>query len=415
MEIFDIAIIGGGPSGMMAALTAAKNKAKVVLIEKNNILGRKLLATGNGRCNITNCIIELDNYHGSTPEFVLPVFDQFNQNDSINFFKSINVLLKEEDRGRMFPTSNQAETVTQALSNELIAAKVLVRLNSCVKSITPNGLWQIDLEDKSTIKAKIIILTTGGKAAHHFGSSGDGLFWSKNLSHTIVPIFGSLVPIETVETWPKKVQGIKINAKVRAFYKDVLIAEKEGDLLFTHYGLSGPAIMGISRFIADLVLDSLHKVKIQIDLLPNISHSKLLENINQIFQNNGSKSIINNLQGVLPTNLISQALSDAEININKKSAEASRQERLRIVQSLKLFPATVDKLLPLKEAQVTRGGICVTEVDNLSLASKLVPNLYFAGEILDLDADSGGYNLQWAWSSGYVAGLHASSIKMARS
>jgi len=411
MKIFDIAIIGGGPAGMMAGIIAGSNEAEVVLIEKNDSLGHKLLATGNGRCNITNQIINVSNYHGSDPCFVLPIFKKFSQKDTVDFFESLGVKLKEEDRGRLFPITDQAGTVLASLEKNLSTNNVTIKLDSCVKNIIFSDCWHIALDDNETIKARKVILTTGGRAAYHFGSSGDGLFWSQNLKHTIAPIYSALVPIETFERWPAKIQGIKTKVRARAYYQNKLVAEDCGDLLFTHYGLSGPAVMGLAGVIADLVECSSAPVELKLDLLPDLNENELIEKINYLFEENGAKSILNNLSEFLPQNLIKQTLAIPKIDLTKKSAEASRAERTNICKHLKEFSAKVSKLRPLKEAQVTRGGINTNEINNQTLESLIAPGLYFAGEILDIYADSGGYNLQWAWSSGYVSGQSASKAK----
>ena len=407
MNDFDIAIIGAGPSGIMAAISAAAQGARVVLIEKNEKIGRKILATGNGRCNLTNIHIDVSRYHGADSNFVKAVFEQFDQKQTMAFFESIGVILKEEDRGRIFPRTNQATTVVHALKQRLDELRVTLCTNSCVKKIEKKNNWLISLGNDRNVWAKKLILTTGGKAAYQFGSSGDGLFWSKNFKHTIQPIYAALVPVETTETWPKEIQGIKLETRVRVIKNNQIISEKTGDLLFTHYGLSGPAIMGVARDVADNPTFS----HLKVDFLPEINEQNLLQKINNLFEDNGSKSIINNLLGFIPKNLLSQLLQIQNINPNKKSAEVDKRQRINIVETLKSLSLHVSKLRPLKEAQVTRGGITTAEVDNKTLESSLVPDLFFAGEILDIDGDSGGFNLQWAWSSGFVSGLHAARKK----
>jgi len=405
MNNYDVAIVGAGPSGILAAISAAEHHASVILIDKNNHIGRKILATGNGRCNITNRDIRASHYHGRNPKFTEAVFAQFTGQQTRVFFESIGVILKEEDRGRLFPRTNQASTVVDALEHKLLDLKIDVRTNFNIKNIQDKNGWDITPENGQVIHSQKLIIATGGRAAHHFGSSGDGLFWIKNLGHTIEPIYASLVPLETVETWPNDIQGLKIKARVYSVVNNERVTEKDGDLLFTHYGLSGPAIMGVARDLSDEKKNN----SVEIDLIPDFDSKKLLEKINLIFEQNGSKSILNNLLGFVPKNLLVQTLKQNNLDQNTKSAEISRAQRQEIVRALKCLKLRVKKLRPLKEAQVTRGGIDTLEVDNNSLESLLFPGLYFAGEILDIDADSGGYNLQWAWSSGYVAGLHAAS------
>ncbi|MFA5197399.1 MAG: NAD(P)/FAD-dependent oxidoreductase [Patescibacteria group bacterium] len=409
MKPYDIAIIGAGPAGIMASLFAAKNGAKVVLIEKNDIIGRKILATGNGRCNLTNKFVNVTSYHGDNPSFVEPIFSQFGSEQTVAFFESLGVVLKEEDRGRIFPRTNQASTIVQALEHELSENKVTVMVKSIVKNIERDKLWQIDIEDNNQLLAKSLVLTTGGKAAFQFGSSGDGLFWAKKLGHTIEPLYAALVPIETAESWPATIQGLKVEAKIKAFYKNNPLAEKTGDLLFTHYGLSGPAVMSLSGDFADKADDKQNNVRLEIDFFPEADTRELHEKINSIFQSNGAKSALNNLRGMIPQNLLELILYNMSLDKDKKSAEFSNAEIGNIIKAFKSTVLHLKKLRPLKEAQVTRGGICLKEIDNNTLESKKIQNLFFAGEIIDIDGDSGGFNLQWAWSSGYVAGSHASN------
>jgi hypothetical protein len=409
MKPYDIAIIGAGPAGIMASLFAAKNGAKVVLIEKNDIIGRKILATGNGRCNLTNKFVNVTSYHGDNPSFVEPIFSQFGSGQTVAFFESLGVVIKEEDRGRIFPRTNQASTIVQALGHELSENMVTVMVRSIVKNIERDKLWQIDIEDNNQLLAKSLILTTGGKAAFQFGSSGDGLFWAKKLGHTIEPLYAALVPIETAESWPATIQGLKVEARIKAFYKDNLLAEKTGDLLFTHYGLSGPAVMSLSGNFADKADDKQNNVRLEIDFFPETGTRELHEKINSIFQSNGAKTALNNLRGMIAQNLLELILNNMSLNKDKKSAEFSNAEIGNIIKAFKSTVLHLKKLRPLKEAQVTRGGICLKEIENNTLESKKIQNLFFAGEIIDIDGDSGGFNLQWAWSSGYVAGSHASN------
>ena len=409
MKNIDVAIIGAGPAGIMASLFAAKNGARVLLIEKNEIIGRKILATGNGRCNLSNKNIETVRYHGSNPNFVDAIFSQFDYEQTIAFFESIGVFLKEEDHGRIFPRTNQATTIVQALEHELIENNIQIMTNANVKSISNKTSWKIDLENHSSYLAEKIILTTGGKAAHQFGSSGDGLFWAKNMGHTVRPLYAALVPVETTETWPTKIQGLKVESRLKAFNKNQLLSENFGDLLFTHYGLSGPAIMGISGEIAPAVSEKPNYVRLEIDFIPEIDNEHLKRKINLLLQNNGAKSIINNLRGMVPQGLIEVILDNVSIAKEKKSAEISQKEIENIISALKSADLHIKKLRPLKEAQVTKGGISLDEINNCTLESNIINNIYFAGEILDIDGDSGGFNLQWAWSSGYVAGTNSFS------
>lgn len=402
---YDVAVIGAGPAGIMAAIFAARGGARVVLLEKNDQTGRKILATGNGRCNLTNKNIELSRYHGQDVGFTRPIFSSFDQVGTMKFFEDLGVVLKEEDRGRIFPRTNQATTVTEALSHELQELGVEIKLGFTVKSIQHNSDWTITNDAGAQIFARNLILTTGGKAAHQFGSSGDGLFWAKNLGHTIVPIHAALAPIEVSEPWVSELMGIKLTAKVQLLANDELITRREGDIIFTHFGISGPAVMGLAREV-DPIIEAKQVVQISIDLLPDITSEKLDSMIVDQIAANSKKLVSSIIAGFVPKNLVPRILSFSGIMIDTKAAEISKASRRNIIGTLKDFRLTVTKVRPLKEAQVTAGGVSTAEVD-ATLQSKIVPTLYFAGEILDIDGDSGGFNLQWAWSSGAVAGQGA--------
>jgi len=403
--MYDIAIIGAGAAGIMAALSASENSKSVVLIEKNQIIGRKILATGNGRCNLTNRNIDVSRFHGAESSFIKNILSEFDQTKTMQYFESLGLILKEEDNGRIFPRTNQASTVVDALSHQLNQQKVAVKANCLVKEIKYDNIWKIKAENNQEIAAKKLILTTGGKAAHHLGSSGDGLFWTKKMGHALTPIHAALVPIETVESWTKDIQGLKVEGTAKIVVNGKVLDQKHGDILFTHYGLSGPAIMGLSRTIAPLLEKS--KVFIKIDIIPEESDSSLDEKIKKIFSLNGVKSVKNALAGIVPANLVLTILKNLSINPDKKSAEISRNDRQAIIECLKSLTLTVKNIRPLKEAQITSGGILSSEIDPKTMRSKIIPELYFAGEIIDVDGDSGGFNLQWAWSSGHLAGKSA--------
>ena len=406
---YDIAIIGAGPSGIMAAISARQNGASVILIEKNDAIGRKILATGNGRCNITNKLTAVKNYHGANPGFIGSVLSQFDQFKTINYFEALGLILKEEDRGRMFPRTNQATSVVDILKHELTRLKVEVKLNAEVKKIENKSGWEITLLDASIINSDKLILTTGGKAAHQFGSSGDGHFWVKNLGHRVVDIYAALVALETKESWVRDLQGLKVEATANFFVDDKIISKRSGDLIFTHFGLSGPAIMSQARFVAPFVNDN--NVKVELDFMADQSASELDAVISKIFNASGSKVVKNALVGLLPAKLITTVLSQSDIDAETKTAIISKEQRNRIVKNLKSLTLNISKLRPLKEAQVTRGGVSTDEIDVETLESKKIKGLYFAGEVMDVDGDSGGFNLQWAWSTGYIAGQSASLVK----
>lgn len=398
---FDVAIIGGGPAGIMSAIITSE-KHSVILIEKNEFVGRKILATGNGRCNLTNCDIKIDRYHGGDLDFIKKVLANFNQFDTMKFFENLGVVLKEEDNGRIFPRTNQAQTIVDALTDELIENKVNIKTNSAVKNvIKTDDIFKVILQNGDIFNSKKLILSTGGKASAHLGSSGDGYFWVENMGHTTTPTSPALVPIETVETWPAEISGLKVEGKSTVTVEGVVISEKSGDILFTHFGVSAPAIMYHATHIGPHLGKN---IKIHLDLFPDLDIKALDNKLTQLFAVSGKKAIKNTLSGIIPSNLAPVILNLLDIKQDKKTAEVSKEDRLIIATILKDLILTVKQLRPFKEAQVTRGGITLTEIDANSLQSKIVPGLYFAGEILDCNGDSGGFNLQWAWSSGHLAG-----------
>jgi predicted Rossmann fold flavoprotein len=445
---FDVAVVGAGPAGILAAIFAARSGADVIIIEKNDQIGRKILATGNGRCNITNKEVTASKYHGRDTSFVRPILLGFDQNTTIQFFTSVGVPLKEEDHGRIFPVSDRASDVVNALKKELQRLNVKVTTGFIVKSITPISLssptiptvlpaqvfdretditaqtesaviqrkkkpdswpptrndesWEVTGEDGQLITADNLILTTGGKAAHQFGSSGDGLFWAAKLGHHIVPIHAALVPFEVEENIVKEIMGIKLPVLAHLITEEKKVASKEGDILFTHYGVSGPAAMGVAREVDPILLTG-KKCIISIDITPRLSENKLSELLIDLISKAGKKCINSVLLEILPKKLSPIILNLARVNPDTKAAEVSKKERQQIISTIKDFRLTIKKVRPLREAQVMAGGIDTREIAE-DLSSKIIPNLYFAGEILDIDGDSGGFNLQWAWSSGKVAG-----------
>ncbi|MEN6519662.1 MAG: NAD(P)/FAD-dependent oxidoreductase [Armatimonadota bacterium] len=403
MKKYDAAVIGAGPAGIMAAITASKNGKRVILIDRNPQLGRKLLSTGNGRCNLTNTNVTADRYHGASPEFIQTVISRFDQHATMEFFQNLGLILKEEDGGRVFPRTNQASSVVEVLEQALSRSKADVFLSAQVVKIEKPNIWKISLADGRQISADDLIIATGGRAAHHLGSTGDGLYWAEKLGHSLTPIHAALVPIETADEWPKEVQGIKVEAFVWSTSGDRKISESAGDLLFTGYGVSGPAVMAQAGSIAPLLKTS--EVMLHIDLFSDLTEDDLDRIVLQSFQNGAKTAVKDSLVGILPKGLIPIILRLAGIDETELAGDVSRRKRLKTVRVMKDMTLTVSKLRPLKEAQVTAGGVDTKEIDPRTLQSKLVENLYFAGEVIDVDGNSGGFNLQWAWSSGYVAGM----------
>lgn len=405
MKSYDVAVIGAGASGMMAAIAASHKGKRVLIIDRNPQLGRKVLATGNGRCNLTNSCIRTDRYHGATSEFISRVLNCLDGEATLAFFRELGLVTKEEDSGRIFPVTNQASSVVEVMRVRLLENRVDLLLDAQVKAIDRSTSWKITLSDGRIMHSHSLIIATGGRAAHQFGSTGDGLYWAEKLGHKLTPIFPALVPIETVDDWTREIQGIKVEARVSATNGKELICEKTGDLIFTNYGLSGPSVMALARTIAPVLKTS--KVQLHIRLFPNFTDEYLDDLLLGIFRDSAKKRVSDALIGLLPDRMIPLVLRACDLAPENKVAGITRHMRSRVLLALTDLTVTVSKLRPLKEAQVTAGGLSSDQIDPHTLESKLVKSLYFAGEILDVDGDSGGFNLQWAWSSGYVAGIHA--------
>lgn len=400
-KIFDCCVIGGGASGIMAAITASRLKKSVVLIEKNAELGRKILATGNGRCNITNKFAAPNRYHGGNTDFIASVLAQFDQFETMKFFENLGLVLKEENLGRMFPRTDEAKTVVNALIYELQKNKVEVILNDQARKIEKSDNFKITLQSGKIIEAGKLIITTGGMAAPQLGTSGDAYFWLEKMGHKITDRFPALSPLLTKETWPKEIQGLKVEANISTSIDGKIVNEKFGDVLFTHFGLSGPAAMAQAGAIGENIDKD---VKVHLDLFPDDTANILDDKIKKIIEANGAKQIKNTLSGLIPSNLAPILLNILEINPDKKSAEISKIDRQRIAEILKNIELTVSGVPPFKDAQVTHGGVRLEEINVNTLESKIIPGLFIAGELLNVDGDSGGFNLQWAWSSGHLAG-----------
>lgn len=402
MKKYDVIIIGGGAAGTMAAIWASK-KRSVLLLEKNNKIGKKILATGNGRCNLTNLYTSANYFHGSNFDFITQVLKRFDQNKTIDYFKKLEIEIKEEDSGRIFPKSDQAQSIVSALQNELMKSNVDIIYNSIVNKIKYTNLWNIFTNKNIQYTSDKLIIATGGKSSEQFGSSGDGYSWAQIIGHHIIPTYPALVSLETKEKWVKNIQGIKLKCNVKIKQNNKIISQKDGDIIFTHFGISGPAIMTQSRFVAPIINND--NVFVDLDLFSDKNIQQLDELLKNIIGKNGAKSIKNCLAYILPLRLAIEILKVLNIRDTKKSAEISRVDRQKIVFLLKKLVIGIKKLRPFNESQVTRGGIDTKEIDPKTMQSKIIPSLYFAGEIVDVDGDTGGFNLQWAWSSGYVAGI----------
>ena len=410
-------IIGGGPSGMLAAISSSYNKNnEVTIFEKMNMLGKKLLITGKGRCNITSSIDIhefIQNITGNG-KFMYSAFENFSNEDIIELLNKNGVKTKVERGNRVFPSSDKSIDVRDALERELKNRKVKVRLNSKVKQIIVddnNIAIGIMLESGEKIYGDKVILCTGGKSYPLTGSTGDGYIMAKELGHTITSLKGSLIPLTSKDTFVKELQGLSLrNVKIvlKDIEKNKNIYEDFGEMLFTHFGVSGPTILSSSahllRYKNSEELLKNNKIKLIIDLKPALSNEQLDIRIRRDFEENKNKQFKNSLDKLLPKKMIDVIIKRSMIDENKKVNEITKEERRNLVELLKNFDVIINGFRPIEEAIITAGGINVKEINPKTMESKLIKNLYFAGEIIDVDAYTGGFNLQIAYSTGYVAG-----------
>jgi len=404
---YNAAIIGGGPAGIMAAGRAGELGARVVLIEKNKNLGTKLLITGKGRCNITNLKDkprDFINKFGKNGEFLFSAFSRFGNKETINFFEKLGVKTKVERGGRVLPVSDKSQDVTEALIDYLRRGKVKIELNSEVKKLVKknNRIEKIILADNEEITADKFIVTTGGKSYSKTGSTGDGYKWAKELGHTITGLSPALTPVIVKEKVVKELEGLSLkNVEIGVFKDNKKIASRFGEAMFTADGMSGPIILDMAKTIGKELPGN---VKIKLDFKPALDFSKLDQRIQRDFQRDSKKMFKNSLDELLPRKLIPVIVKLSKIEPKKKSNFITKEERKRLSHLLKEFTLEIKGVGGYDKAIITAGGIKLSEIDQKTMRSNLIDNLYFAGEILDLDGPTGGYNLQVCWTTGYVAG-----------
>lgn len=404
-----VLVVGGGPAGMMAAIQAAKQGNTVTLLEQNEKLGKKLFITGKGRCNVTNdCdVTELFDSVVSNKKFLYSAFYTFSNQDVKDFFEEQGLRLKVERGRRVFPASDKSSDVIKALGNALKKLEVKIRLRTRVDQVlTENDIvCGVRLSDGECLNADKVILATGGISYKSTGSDGSGLVMAEKLGHQVTKLRPGLVGMCTKEAWVRDMQGLTLkNVAVSIGKKQGKkpLYEDFGELLFTHYGVSGPMILSASSRLGDeLEKEDLY---IKIDLKPALSKEQLDSRILRDFEERKNADLSNAMVHLLPKSMIPVMLHVCGLDPAKKVNEVTRGEREQLVKGMKEFPLTINGLRDIQEAIITRGGVTVKEVDPSTMESKIVKNLYLAGEMLDLDALTGGYNLQIAWSTGYLAG-----------
>lgn len=412
-HIFDIAIIGAGASGMMSAFWASQKGARVVLIDKNEEVGRKVALTGKGRCNITQDNFSKENLVeilGKKGRFLFSSFHKFDVKKTKEFFEKIGIKLKTERGGRVFPQSDNAEEVIAILKRKLVEnGVVLMRKTKPLSFETEGNIIKKIITRKREITADQFIFCTGGKSYPTTGSTGDGYQWAKNFGHTIVKPLPALTPVRTINKWAEKLQGVSLkNVKLSVFLENKKQTERFGEMLFTHFGVSGPIVLDVSKEIGALLKKG--RVKISIDLKPALEFKELDLRVQKDFQKYQARKFINALDDLLPQKMIPTMIEISKIDPEKKVGEISKEERKRFVSLLKNLILNVDSLVGFDNAIITSGGVDLGEIDQKTMKSKLIDNLYFAGEILDLDGPTGGYNLQICWTTGYIAGNSTAEI-----
>jgi predicted Rossmann fold flavoprotein len=413
---YDVIIIGGGTSGLMAAISAGMAGAKVLLLEKGDKLGRKLLISGGGRCNVTNAkeIDELIKHIPGNGRFMYGPFSVFNNRDIIDFFEGLGIQLKEEDRGRMFPVTDKAKSVLDALLRKIGEHDIDLRTQSPVDHVRyENGrVAGVKLKSGQAIDAGAVIIAVGGKSVPKTGSTGDGYAWAQAAGHTITELYPTEVPITSKEPFirDRTLQGLSLRDIVLSVLnaKGKKIVEHEGDMIFTHFGLSGPAVLRCSQFVVkEKKKTGAPDVLMQLDLFPEKSRDEVQQEIWKLAENEPKKAFKNVIKGFLPERLIPLFLERSELREDVTYANLPKKNVTQLAELLKAFPIRATGTLSIEEAFITGGGVHLKEVTPSTMESKLMPGLYFAGEVLDLHGYTGGFNITVAFSTGFVAGKHA--------
>lgn len=416
---YDVIVIGGGPSGLMAAIAAGEQGAKVLLIDKGDKLGRKLAISGGGRCNVTNRlpVDEIIKHIPGNGRFLYSAFSIFDNEDIISFFENLGIQLKEEDHGRMFPVSNKAQSVVDALLNRLEELKVKIIINSPVEEIEYKEQQAVSvlLKNGEKFDAKAFIIAVGGKSVPHTGSTGDGYAWAKNAGHTITELYPTEVPLTSSEPFikDKALQGLSlrdVGLSVLNPKGKPLITHKM-DMIFTHLGISGPAVLRCSQFVVKAMKKwNLSEVVMSLDALPEKREEALFQEISALVKAESKKSIKNIMKGFLPERYLLFLLELNHIDPAVQGANLSSEKIRTLAHSCKQFEFKVNGTLPLEKAFVTGGGVSVKEIEPQTMASKKMNGLYFCGEILDIHGYTGGYNITSAFVTGRLAGMNAAEF-----
>ncbi|MBI5974279.1 NAD(P)/FAD-dependent oxidoreductase [Staphylococcus canis] len=416
--LFQTIVIGGGPSGIMAAISASQNGQSVLLLEKKKGLGRKLKISGGGRCNVTNNLphAEIINHIPGNGKFLYSPFSLFDNQSIIQFFEERGLELKEEDHGRMFPVTNRSQDVLDVLVKTLTSQHVTIYEESKVTNIeTHEDIFTVTLDDGSQYKSKSVIIATGGTSVPHTGSTGDGYRFAKSLGHSITELFPTEVPITSNEQFIRQqtLKGLSLKNV------GLSVLKKNGkkrvnhtmDMIFTHFGISGPAALRCSQFVyKEQKYQKKQEIHMQIDAFPSLNEEALKQHIMKRLQQEPDKIIKNSLKGLIEERYLHFMLQTSEIDLNTTYHHLSTHQITTLVQNLKAFTFTVNGTLSLEKAFVTGGGVSIKEITPTTMESKLTPHLFLCGEVLDIHGYTGGYNITSALVTGYVAGYYAGLV-----
>jgi predicted Rossmann fold flavoprotein len=406
-NMWDVVVVGGGPAGMLAAGRAAERGLRVLLLEKNTTLGRKLLITGGGRCNVTNnkpdARVLLPKYKGAE-QFLYSAFSHYGVKDALAFFNERGMDTKEENEGRMFPTSNTAQSVWDVLVAYMKKGKVAVRTGAAVTGISKaeTGIV-VHLGTKERVPARACVVAAGGTSRPETGSTGESFAWLRALGHTVKDNDAALVPLTLKDTWTKKLAGVALgDVKLTVYQDDLKQGVHKGKMLFTHVGISGPAVLNMSRSVGELL--QYGEVVIKLDLVPGLDYAVLKEKLQELLITESNKKIKNTLGNLVPKALVPTLLEHAGIDGDTPCHSVRREERIALIETIKAIPLRVKGLLGKDKAIVSSGGVVPEEVNFKTMESRIVPGLYVVGDMLHIDRPSGGYSLQLCWTTGYVAG-----------
>ncbi len=405
----NVIVIGGGAAGMMAAYAAGMCGHSVTLLEKNEKLGKKIYITGKGRCNFTNACSEEDFLKNvvSNPKFLYSAIYTFNSDAMIDFVEMHGTETKVERGNRAFPASDHASDITKALKNALQEVNVDIQLNTSVSKLIASGdrVTGVELKNNKKLSADAVILCTGGLSYQTTGSTGDGLRWAKNIGLTVTDTRPALVPLNTKESYIKEMQGLALkNVKLSIFNGKKKLYDEFGEMLFTHFGVSGPLVLSASSIIGKKLQET-GELKAYIDLKPALSFDELDARVLRDFNDNMNKHLSSVLRGLLPSSMVPVVIDILDFDDMRQINSITKEERTILVELLKAFPFTITGLREYKEAIITQGGISIKDIDPSTMKCKNINGLSVAGEVLDLDAFTGGFNLQIAWATGYLAGI----------